>query len=77
MNRTQWTRQEFELFAAYTERRAAHRPLECDHGTVCWVREGPPAIAAGNAGRCAGCRGTVRALDGRSRDAAGRYARPK
>ena len=53
---TEWSRQALELFAAFAPHREPYRPRECKHGTVCWVRDGPPSMA--KRGRCTGCRGT-------------------
>jgi hypothetical protein len=35
------------------------RPIECDGGRQCWVRDGPPAYDAGprSYGQCGGCHG--------------------
>ena len=71
--RTEWPQDALELFAQYAGHREPHRPLECNQGTLCWVRDGPPSMAkAGTRNRCAGCRGSPRSLDRRRRDAAGR-----
>ena len=56
---TEWSRQALELFAAYAPHREPYRPRECNHGTVCWVRDGPPSMAKlGTGSRCTGCRGS-------------------
>ena len=53
---TEWSRQALELFAVYAPHREPHRPLECDDGAVCWVRDGPPSITGTSEGtRCRGC----------------------
>jgi len=55
---TEWTPQALELFAVYAPHREPHRPLECNHATLCWVRDGPPSMAkAGTGSRCTGCGG--------------------
>jgi len=54
-----WSAAARAMFAAYIETRARHQPLECNLGTSCWVRDGPPSLS-GNHGRnhhCLGCLG--------------------
>ena len=54
------------LFASYRDRREAHRPLECNLGPACWVRDGPPSIsAAAHGNRCTGCGAPPRSPLGR------------
>ena len=59
-NRT-WTPEALALFALYRDRREPHRPLTCDDGERCWVRDGPPSMSRrGPASHCAGCGGRPR-----------------
>lgn len=61
MSKPEWSPEALALFAEYAPHREPHRPLECDQGAVCWVRDGPPSIAhVGTGGQCTGCRGTPR-----------------
>jgi len=63
--RTEWPPDALALFAEYAGHREPHRPIECDHGEPCWVRDGPPSITRGNksgATRCSGCGGPPRSL---------------
>ncbi len=48
-----WSAAARQMFAAYTDTRARHRPLECNGGDGCWVTQGPPAMTAKQ--RCTGC----------------------
>ena len=45
------------LFAKYQSTRASLKPVECDDGERCWVREGPPARSCNN---CIGCGGKIK-----------------
>jgi len=66
MSKPEWTPQALELFAAYAPHREPHRPLECNLGDACWVRDGPPSMSTkGPASHCAGCGGRPRAPLGR------------
>ena len=59
MSKPEWTPQALELFAAYAPHREPHRPLECNLGDACWVRDGPPSITrVGTGGHCTGCGGS-------------------
>ena len=51
------------LYAAYREVRGEHAPPECNTGTQCWVRDGPPALSpnGSHGSRCLGCDGSPRA----------------
>jgi len=61
MSQRQWPPEALALFAEYRDRREPHRPLACDDGPRCWVRDGPPSIShVGTGGQCTGCRGTPR-----------------
>ena len=46
----------------WVERRAELAPAACDHGTVCWVRDGPPAYGGlrGQKSVCLGCKSPPR-----------------
>jgi len=56
MNQPRYPPDALALYAAYRERRAQHRPLECHQGSPCWVEDGPPSITAASQGnRCTGC----------------------
>jgi hypothetical protein len=61
MTQRQWPPDALALFAEYRDRREPHRPLECNDGEQCWVRDGPPSIsAAAHGNRCTGCSGPPR-----------------
>ena len=51
-----WSAAARAMFAAYTDTRATHRPLECNGAEVCWVTRGPPAMNTRL--RCTGCGGS-------------------
>jgi len=48
-----WSAAARQMFAAYIETRARHRPLECTDTEQCWVTQGPPAMTPKL--RCTGC----------------------
>ncbi len=52
---------ELALFAQYGEQRRAQAPAACDGGAVCWVLQGPPALASKPSAPiyCAGCLSNV------------------
>jgi hypothetical protein len=61
MSRRQWSPEALALFAEYRDRREPHRPLTCDDGERCWVRDGPPSMGGGYTRQnCVGCGGPPR-----------------
>jgi hypothetical protein len=59
--RDAWPPEALALFAEYAPRREPHRPLECNDGPRCWVRDGPPSMSRrGPASHCTGCGGRPR-----------------
>jgi hypothetical protein len=49
------------LFAKYQSTRTSLKPVECDDGERCWVRDGPPAMRSHNgSNNCIGCGGRIR-----------------
>ncbi len=54
------------IFAAHVADRADARPIYCDSGDVCWVRDGPPSLSGGGLPKYMGCHGAprVRSIDG-------------
>ena len=73
MSKPEWSPEALALFAEYRDRREPHRPLACDDGPRCWVRDGPPSITShgANGTRCLGCHGPPRPVIGRRRTRGG------
>lgn len=68
-----WPPEALALFASYIDRREPHRPLECNGGEQCWVRDGPPSMSTkGPASHCTGCGGRPRNYFGKPGRAARR-----
>jgi hypothetical protein len=58
-----YTDEEIAAFAEFREQRATLAPRECNHGEVCWVAAGPPAISPSCT--CLGCGGMPRPFNQR------------
>lgn len=56
-----YTEDDYKLFAAYVDHRQACAPVRCTDETVCWVKQGPPALSPGPKCHCIGCDGVPRA----------------
>jgi hypothetical protein len=57
--RREWPPDALALFAEYAPMRQVHAPPECNSGTVCWVRDGPPSITTGSGVNRSGSRKTT------------------